>query len=65
MDIRKVIRWVVNIGSLVVGVLALPEFGAVVPEAWLPGIGSAVAVVNVVLSWIRSVGAGEPILKSF
>lgn len=64
-DIRKIIRWVVNIASLLIAVVALPQFGSLVPEAWLPAIASGVAVVNVILSWMRSVGAGEPILKSF
>lgn len=64
-DIRKIIRWVVNIASLCVAVVTLPQFGSLVPEAWLPAIGSAVAAINMILSWIRSVGAGEPALKSF
>lgn len=58
-DIRKIIRWVVNIGSLVVAVAALPELGAVVPVTALPAIAAVAAIVNTVLSVIRQIGAGE------
>jgi hypothetical protein len=64
MDIRKVIRWVVNIGSLIVAALTLPQLGATVPETWLPVIGSIVAIVNLVLSTIRSLGVGVGVLTS-
>ena len=63
MNLRKVVRWVVNIGSLSVAVAALPQFGALVPETWLPAIGSGVAVANMILSWLRAVCTGEGLFR--
>jgi hypothetical protein len=65
IDFRKVARYVLNIVAVIVGALTLPSLGAVVPEAWLPAIGTVVGVLNMILSVVRSVGAGEPLLKSF
>ncbi len=63
IDIRKVVRWVVNIGGLVVAVYALPEFQNGVPAEVVAAVGSAVGVINLLLSVIRSLGAGEPLLR--
>ena len=62
-DFRKIARWTINIGSLLVAVLTLPTFGALVPEAWLPAIGSIVAIVNLILSTIRKFTSGEALLS--
>ncbi len=59
MDFRKIARYAVNILALVAAVLVLPQFGTLVPVEWLPEIASIVAVVNVILSLIRQIGAGE------
>lgn len=65
MDFRKIARYVVNIASLIVGVLALPQLGALVPEAYLPAIAGVVATINMVLSLIRSMSAGETVLGGY
>jgi hypothetical protein len=52
-SLRHHLRTIVNIAALVAAVLVLPELGAVVPDSWLPAIGSVVAGLNVVLSWLR------------
>ena len=66
IDLRKVLRYVVNLLALVAAVLVLPAFGALVPVSWLPQIAGIVAVINVVLSFIRQIGAGEPLVtKTF
>ena len=64
-DFRKILRWTVNILALVVAALTLPELGEIVPVTWLPTIGAITSIANLILSWIRSVSGGEPILKSF
>lgn len=58
-DARKVARYVVNILALAAAVFIMPEFGALVPADWLPEIASITAVINVILSLIRQIGAGE------
>ncbi len=63
-DVRKILRWTVNILGIVAAVATLPEVGAIVPATWLPGIGSALGVVNLILTWLRKVQSGEPLLKS-
>ena len=65
LSFRKILRWTVNILALVVAALTLPELGEIVPVAWLPTIGAITSIANLILSWIRSVSGGEPILKSF
>lgn len=52
---RHYARYVVNALALGAAVLALPELGAVVPAAWLPGIISVTVGINTVLSWLRGV----------
>jgi hypothetical protein len=52
-DVRRVFRWVVNIVSLVLAILALPEFVALLPEETLIVIATVVPVVNGILSWLR------------
>ena len=61
-DLRKLARWVINIAALVVAVTTLPEFGSLVPTAWLPEIASATAILNLILTWIRQVQTGEGLL---
>ena len=66
MDFRKIIRYVVNILTFAAAVLVLPSFGALVPVDWMPGIISVTSVINVILSLIRQIGAGEPLVtKTF
>ena len=61
-DFRKILRWVVNIATLVAAVITLPAFGAFVPVAWMPQIASAAAAINLVLTWMRNNQSGEGIL---
>lgn len=63
VNIRKVLRWVVNIGGLVVAVYALPEFQNGVPPEVVAVVGSFVGVINLILSVIRSMTSGEGVLK--
>ena len=62
MDWRKLTRLVINFAALAAAVLMLPQFGAIVPVEWLPGIAAAAAVINQILSWIRALNDGEPFL---
>ena len=62
MDLRKLARLVVNFGALAAAILMLPQFGAVVPVEWLPGIAAVAAVLNQILSWIRALNEGVPFL---
>ena len=62
MDWRKAIRLLTNVAALAAAVFMLPQFGAVVPVEWLPGIAAAAAVLNQILSWIRALNDGEPFL---
>jgi hypothetical protein len=52
-QIRHVLRYVVNLAAFVVALLAMPEFGQVVPADWLPVIASVAATLNVVLTILR------------
>lgn len=47
---RHYSRSVVNLLALMAAVLALPEFGGVVPTEQLPLVGSFAAVLNTILS---------------
>ncbi len=51
--LRRWLRWGVNLAALAAAFMALPEFGAFVPAAWLPEIGAVVAALNMVLSLFR------------
>jgi len=62
-DIRKVTRWILNVGALVLAVLTLPEAGVLIPEAWLPVIMSATAVINLILTTIRKYASGEAFVE--
>jgi len=62
MDLRKLARLAVNFAALAAAVFMLPQFGAVVPVEWLPGIAAAAAVLNQILSWIRAVNEGVPFI---
>lgn len=50
---RHYSRYVVNLLAFIVAVLALPEFGALIPAAWLPQIVVVAAAINTILSWLR------------
>ena len=52
-DIRRIVRWVVNILSLVVAVLALPELVAILPPSALAAVAVAMPILNMLLSWLR------------
>jgi len=62
IDYRKLLRLAVNAASLAAAILMLPQFGAVVPVEWLPGIAAVAAVLNQILSWIRAVNEGVPFI---
>lgn len=62
IDLRKVLRHVVNFLVIAAGLLAIPELGAEVPVGWLPYLAGAAGIVNLILSWIRAVNDGEPFL---
>jgi hypothetical protein len=61
-DFRKILRYVVNVSALIVAVATLPELGALVPASVLPALAAVVAVINTVLSLVRQIGAGEPLV---
>ena len=54
-SIRHYTRYVVNGLALAVAVMTLPELGAIIPSAWLPGIVSTAAIINTILSWVRRI----------
>lgn len=59
MDFRKIVRWAVNVLAFAAAVFTLPEFGGLVPAAWLPAIAAVTSIINVALSVLRQFQAGE------
>lgn len=53
MSYRQIARLTINIIALVLGILALPEFGKVVPVEWLAVIAPIVAALNQLLSYLK------------
>jgi hypothetical protein len=57
--VRHYTRYAVNMLAFVAAVLALPEFGQIVPADWLPGIAATAAALNTILSWLRPIVQGQ------
>lgn len=53
---RHGLRYIVNGLSLVAALLAMPEFGAVLPADWVPVTAAIAAVANTLLSVLRKLG---------
>lgn len=53
MDFRRALRWIVNILSIVVAVLAIPELVAVLPAGVLAIVATVTPAINMILSWLR------------
>ena len=47
---------IVNLIALVLAILTLPQLNEVVPREWLPYIGGAIAVINIVLRFVTTEG---------
>lgn len=60
MDVRQIVRIVVNVLTLILATLTHPSFGAMVPVDWLPTIASVSAGMNTVLSMMRWAADATP-----